>query len=170
MTRWLASKSLGAVRPVDEVGKEALRAFADGDIFWVETKQARNSKHHRLYWAMITLVWDNLETEAFPSVEDFHEAVKVMVGLRKRIWIPPGIDLGEGVIVPAGGLYVYRPGSISFARMDQAKFNAFFDKVADLLTKWFLPTVTATQLKKEVESMIAPSSYTSARAKKARNA
>lgn len=141
MTRFLAAKSLGSLRPVDDVGEDALRKIGQGEVIEVEIKRRRNIKHHRMYWALITLVWQNMDGDRYPTAEDLHAAVKIAAGLRTTIVLPNG-DVG------------YIPGSTAFHKMDQTAFDAFYDRVCDLIAKHFLPGVTSAELKREVRSMI----------------
>lgn len=141
MAKFLVAKTLGTLRPVDESGHEALRKIGNGEIVAIEMKRPRNVKHHRLFWALMTLVHENMDHERYPTVEDLVAAVKIAAGLRTRIELPNG-DVG------------FIPGSIAFHKMDQAGFDAFYDKVCDLLAKHFLPGVTSDELKHEVPLMI----------------
>lgn len=141
----LMSKSLdGSLRAVDGQGVDALRKIAAGKLVTCEVKQPRNVQHHRLYWALLSKVWENLDEERslrYPDVEALHIAVKICVGLRREIVLPDG-RLG------------FEAGSIAFNKMDQTAFREFYDKVCDLLAKYFLPGVTSEQLKAEVAEMI----------------
>lgn len=141
MARFLVSKHFGSLRPVDEAGQEALRKLGNGELVMIEVRRPRNIRHHRLFWALMTLVWEQMDTERYPTVEDLVAAVKISAGLRTRIQLPSG-EVG------------FVPGSIAFHRMDQTAFSAFYDRVCDLLAKHFLPGVTSEQLKEEVEIMI----------------
>lgn len=140
MSRFLAQKHLGALRPADEAGSEALRLIANGDLVMVEIKKSRNIRHHRLFWALMTVVHDNMDTERYPTVEDLAAAVKIAAGLRTRIELPNG-EIG------------FIPGSIAFHKMDQIAFSAFYDRVCDLIAKHFLPGVSSGELKQEVSIM-----------------
>lgn len=142
MTKFLASKRLGGgLHPVDEAGQEAMRGLGETEIVSVEIKRPRNLQHHRKFWALMTIVHDNMDGERYPTVEDLVAAVKISAGLRTRIELPNG-EVG------------FIPGSIAFHKMDQAAFGAFYDRVCDLLAKHFLPGVTSDDLKAEVELMI----------------
>lgn len=146
MSRFLAQKTLGSLRPADEAGEEALRKIGQGELVMVEVKKSRNISFHRLYWALITLVQHNMDGDRYPTVEDFHAAVKIAAGLRTRIELPNG-EVG------------FIPGSIAFNKMDQTEFSAFFDRVCDLISKHFLPGVTNDELRVEVESMTGLDPY-----------
>ncbi len=140
MAKFLAAKHLGALRPVDEAGEDAMRKIGQGEILTVEVKQPRNIKHHRMFWALMSLVWQNLDNDRYPTVEDFVDAVKITVGHRKRIELPTG---AVGFI----------PQSIAFNKMDQTEFSAFYERVCDAIAKYFLPGVTSEELRAEVETM-----------------
>lgn len=140
MARFLAQKHLGSLRPADEAGEDALRKIGNGEVVSIELKRPRNIKHHRMFWALMTIVHSNMDEARYPTVEDLVAAVKIAAGLRTRIVLPNG-DVG------------FIPGSIAFHKMDQSEFGAFYDKVCDLLAKHFLPGVTSEQLREEVEIM-----------------
>lgn len=141
MAKFLVAKCLGALRPVDEAGEDALRKIASGEVISVEIKRPRNVRHHRMFWALMSIVHQNIDGDRYPTVEDLVAAVKIAAGHRTTIQLPNG-DIG------------FIPKSIAFHKMDQAAFDAFYDKVCDLLAKHFLPGVTSDELKHEVGLMI----------------
>lgn len=140
MAKFIAQKHLGALRPADEAGSDALRKIANGEIISIEIKRPRNIRHHRMFWALMTIVHDNMDHERYPTVEDLTAAIKIAAGLRTRIELPNG-DVG------------FIPGSIAFHKMDQAAFGEFYDRVCDLIVKFFLPGVDSEALREEVEIM-----------------
>lgn len=135
----LCRKELGKLVPVDVAGQEALRDVKQGSLVSVEIKRPRNVQHHRLYWALVSLVWEN--QERYPSAEDLHAAIKIAAGIRTQIELPNG-TIG------------FIPGSISFHKMTQTEFSAFYDRVCDLVAEHFLPGCSSDELKAEVSSMI----------------
>lgn len=137
--RILAFKQLGALRPADEAGRDALAKIGNGEIVTVEVKRPRNVRFHRKYWALVNLVFENMDR--YPSPDDLHAAIKIAAGLRTAIQLPDG-TMG------------YIPGSIAFHKMGQSEFEAFFDRVCDLVAAHFLPGVTSEALKAEVEDLI----------------
>lgn len=140
MTRFIAQKHMNSLRPADDAGCEALRKLSNGDLVTVEIKKSRNIRHHRLFWALMTVVHDNMDHERYPSVEDLAAAIKIAAGHRTRIELPSG-EIG------------FIPGSIAFHKMDQIAFSAFYDRVCNLIAKHFLPGVDSDALKEEVEIM-----------------
>lgn len=140
MAKFIAQKHLGSLRPADDAGHEALRKLGNGELVSVVVKKSRNIKHHRMFWALMTIVHDNMDGERYPTVEDLTAAVKIASGLRTRIELPNG-EVG------------FIPGSIAFHKMDQTAFSEFYNRVCDLICKHFLPGVDSDALREEVEIM-----------------
>ncbi|MCX7320425.1 MAG: DUF1367 family protein [Hyphomicrobiales bacterium] len=138
--KFIAQKHLGALRPTDEAGQDALRKLGNGELVTVEFRKSRNIKHHRMFWALMSIVHQNMDHDRYPTVEDLTSAIKIAAGLRTRIELPNG-EVG------------FIPGSIAFHKMDQAAFSEFYDRVCDLIAKHFLPGVESDALKEEVEIM-----------------
>lgn len=144
MAKFIAIKQLGALRPADEAGAEVLRKLANGELLTVEIKRPRSIKHHRMFWALMTVVWNQMDRDKYPTVEDLAGAIKILVGLRTRVELPDG-------------LIGFIPGSISFHKMDQTGFDDFYNRVCDLIAEKFLPGVTSDELRHEVSLMIGTS-------------
>ena len=140
MTRIMVVKHLGSLRPVDEHAEGVLRSLGQGEIVTVELRKVRNVQHHRLFWALMSLVWEQLDHEEYPDVEDLVVRVKIATGHRQRIELE-------------GGMVAFVPKSISFAKMDQAEFNLFFDRCCDWVAANVLPGVTREDLRQELEAM-----------------
>jgi hypothetical protein len=142
MATFLAKKSpFGALHAVDAHGEAALAKIAKGDVVNVDVRRPRNIQHHRMFWALMSIVHDNIDHERYPTVEDLVAAVKIAAGLRTRIELPSG-EIG------------FIPGSIAFHKMNQIEFAAFYERVCDLIAAHFLPGVDKEDLRKEVETMI----------------
>ena len=118
-----------------------MRKLGQGEVVMIEMKRPRNVKHHRMFWALMSLVWENMDSARYPTVDDLVSAIKIAAGHRTRIELPNG-EIG------------FIPGSIAFHKMDQAAFSDFYDRVCDLIAKHFLPGVSSADLKREVEIMI----------------
>jgi hypothetical protein len=144
----------GALRPVDEAGEKVFARIKDSTglaanentsgLVLVEVKRKRNARFHRLYWALIHKIFENLDEERqllYPSQDDLHDAIKICVGLRHRIVLPDGTQ-------------AFRAGSVAFHKMSEDEFRAFYDRVCDAVAKYFLPGVAPGQLQREVAQMI----------------
>jgi len=142
MTKCLMVKGIGSLRPADEMAEEALHHIKLGDVVRVEIKKARVLGHHKKFFALMQLVYKNLDERVYPSLDDFVDAVKLVVGHRKRIELP-------------GGKSAWVPKSISFSAMDQTEFDDFYNRVCDAICLYFIPGLTNEALQREVEEMIA---------------
>lgn len=136
-------KHLDCLRPADQPSVEALDKIKQDELVQVEVKRPRNIQHHRLFWVLMSTVHKHMPEDKaalYPRVENLVDAVKMQVGLREQIHMP-------------SGKIHFKPGSIAFANMDQDAFSAFFNQVADLVCKHWLPGVTSEELRAEVLQM-----------------
>ncbi len=147
MTKFLAVHGLQGLRPADQHGEDTLRKIGMGELVMVEIRRPRSPQHHRMFWALATLVYGNLDETVYPSIEDFVGALKIAAGYSTRVALP-------------SGEVAFIPRSISFSNMDQDEFNKFYEKVSDIIAKQFLPGVTSDELRDEVSSMIGISNET----------
>lgn len=132
-------KHHGALRPENAAAVAAVEKIANGATVKVSISQPRNMKHHRLFWALMRLVWEN--QEHYENVDHMVVALKVALGHC------------DTVITKDGGT-AYIPKSISFAKMDQTAFNEFWDRCLHLICKYFLPGADREELTREVYRMI----------------
>lgn len=139
--KFVCRKLMGTLRPVDPVGEDALAKIKNNDLVMVEVKRARSIQHHRLYWALIGKVWENVDQMLFPSADNLSDCIKIMAGHRIMIAMPDGST-------------AFQAKSIAFHRMDQTEFSAFYERVCDVIAEHFLPGVTSAELRAEVELMI----------------
>jgi len=138
-------KSLGSRwEPATDKDKELAAAWKAGDIVVFQVRKPRNGQHHKLMFALIGLVWQNLP-------EKFEGVITSKDGLLDELKFQVGhVDTHRTL----GGKTVYKPQSIAFDAMDQAAFRVFFDDVVEVICKYFLPGIPAQQVKDEAYSMI----------------
>ena len=136
----LFRKQLGALRPADEGGEEALSKIANGDLVMLEFKRPRNPSHHRLFFALLNIVYSNQDT--YDTFEGFRAGFTISLG-----WCDTAIG--------RDGTVGFTPKSISFASMDQTAFDVFFDDAVNLVCQRWLPTVTNEELRREIQEMVA---------------
>ncbi len=110
-----------ALVPAMEFDMAALDSIRNGELVKVEIKQFRNVSRHRAYWAMIQEVVDGYGLNY--SADRLHEIIKLETGVVDLVRLPDGLK-------------VQRPGSISFDKMSEAEFQAFFKKAE----KWLAET------------------------------
>jgi len=130
----------GKLTPCDEHAVAALSKVKTGDSVVVEIRRPRNLRHHRKFWALVNLVFNN--QEHYESPDHLVAALKTTVG---HCDLVPSKD---------GSTMVALPKSIAFHRMDQTAFEAFYDKCIDVIARHFLPGVDSDALRAEVEELL----------------
>jgi hypothetical protein len=125
--------------PADDAASAALAKIKHGDEVQVEIKRPRNIRHHRKFFALMQLVYQN--QEHYDSIDHLIAALKTAVG---------HCDLVPG----KGGVMIALPKSIAFAKMDQTAFDEFYDRCIDIIANHFLPGVDSAALRAEVEELI----------------
>lgn len=108
--RALFQRTFDGFRPASEAGQDFFAACKFGEIVELKPTKVRNGKYHRLFFAMLKLISDNSEPHISPKAA-LHFA-KLVTGT------------GD-VVTDSKGDTHFIPGSISFAKMDQADFEAF---------------------------------------------
>lgn len=119
-------------------GDESLVEFAKlpfGKTLHVTVKQERSGAHHRLYWAVCRRIANGVGT----SAENVDELFKLATG---HFEIIRSKSQGE----------IHRTKSISFAKMEQAKFREFFDAcLVVAFTEWGIEPEAFADLLEEVK-------------------
>lgn len=133
------AKGLRGCTPVDqnEWAKfcRRLKTMKDGTWLRMQWSRPRNGKHHRKFFALLTLVAEN--SEVYDTTEKALLAVKLAAGYFDTV-----PDPRTGEIVPV-------PQSISYDAMDQDSFERFYSAALDGVLAVVLPTMdraTADQL------------------------
>src|ERR1700733_12302202 len=124
----------GMLAPHGPTDDEIIRGFDAGRPLRVRITQARNPRATRFYFAMLSLVRENLPEPA-PSVQVLHEAVKVMLGITLTVKTPRGD--------------IVLPGSISFAAMSEPAFHDYLEAFKHLLVTRIIPGVDIPAFEKQ---------------------
>ena len=115
-----------------------LKGIKQGETVSVEVRQPRNVYHHRKFFALLNLVFEN--QEKYETVEQLLTIFKIGTGHYETMVMKNGL--------------AYIPKSISFAKMDQGEFEEFWDKCIKLITTRILPGVTKESLEREILELI----------------
>jgi hypothetical protein len=115
------------LKPYTDEDALDLRRVGIGDILQAKALDQRNVQHHRKFFALIRVVFDNMPEQYdqyFPTKDDLrHELIK-RAGFFKEY-----TDLK--------GIKQYRAESISFDSMSQKRFDELYDRVLDVVVLWF---------------------------------
>lgn len=141
MTMILMRKGLaGRLEPVDDAGRDFLAKIAAGSVVSAEVKRPRNIGHHRKFFALVNMIWQN--QTRYKSPDELLDAIKVHIGHATAMTLRDGTE-------------VRVPKSISFASMDQAAFDAFWDRVVQVVCAEIIPGLNRDDLERELLDLVA---------------
>ena len=123
--------------PMDEAAADVISKIPAGAVIKASWVSPRNIRAHRLFFAMLKIVSDNMDN---CSVDNLLDVIKLGTGHTKIIELP-------------GGAYYAIPKSISFSAMDQDTFSAFFTKAVDYIISDVLPGIDKEALTHEIYSL-----------------
>jgi hypothetical protein len=123
----------------DPISAEAIAGIKLRETVTASIRRSRNPKHHRKLWALLTVVYDS--QSVFATKEDLLNAIKLATGLFET-----GLTVDR---VP----YVV-PQSISFAAMDQNRFEQRYEKVLEVILTKIVPNASAEGLSNRVQEII----------------
>jgi len=105
-------------------GLEDFNKIGEGEIVKAVVTISRDLVRHRKFFALLKVAFDN--QDFYATFEQFRQAVLIGLG-----WC-------ETFILQSGEV-CYQPKSISFARMDEAKFSRVYSDVLDYLIRTHVP-------------------------------
>lgn len=108
--------------PCTKEDEAVFLALSPGEPVEIIIKQRRSLPQLHAYWAMLSRVVE--ATDAFPSPEHLHEALKMDLGYFR----PMKLLSGETVLVP---------DSVAFNKMTAPDFRAYFAKAEQLIAERF---------------------------------
>ncbi len=132
--------------PLDDWDAEKKAQLKVGSNVCVETKSPRRLAFHRKFFVLLRLAADNMpesiaaRTHIY-NVETLLEAIK--------------IDLGYYDVVRVDGRDVLKLRSISFADMDEAEFQKFYDSAVKDILDNYLKGTDRNDLLEEVEQYVS---------------
>jgi hypothetical protein len=139
-TEALLRKTMGALRAMDAAGEEVLADIPNNELVRVQISRPRNPQHHRKWRALIAAIFPHQDT--YPTEDMLIAAIKVALGYGDTIKLPDG----RAIIVPK---------SLSFAKLDQVGFDAFYDRALSLILNKILPGVGKSELEQEISGILA---------------
>ena len=138
MAKIYVVKTLRGLEPAWDSDEEHVKKLKLGETYAIEIKRPRNIKFHKKYWALVNLVFSNMPddfelrshdgeiVDKINTAEALHYHIKMQCGLVERT-------------TSLGGKVIWRVKSIAFQKMDEAEFDAFYQRAVDVIVKYFLP-------------------------------
>ena len=118
----LVTKVGGVLKPAYNKDYDAFLKMPDNEVFQIEYKKERNPAHHRKFFALIKLAFEN--QEVFQDIETMRKCLMIECGYVE--------ELINGI---TGEVFITAK-SISFGSMGQIKFNEVYTNVRDYIAKW----------------------------------
>ena len=139
MAKGVFRKHLSHLVPADADAETLMRSVKHDEAVMIEVKRPRNLRHHRLFWALMNMIWEN--QEHYKSPQEVCAAFKLAVG---------HVDI---IKTKRGTVAI--PKSISFAKMDQVEFNQFFERALEFAVTEVIPGLGKEDLRAEVQMMVS---------------
>ena len=109
----------GRLSPVSAWDAELLADAPNGAEFDLVRRSPRSKSHNGMYWAQLGLIVK--ATDAWPTSEKMHE------------WVKAELRYTSPVLGPKGQIVAMIVDSTAFDKMDQAAFNAFYERASALI-------------------------------------
>lgn len=116
-----------------------LAAFGVGEILEVALRKPRSAAHHRKFFALMQLVFEN--QERYDTIADLLVEVKLKCGHYREH-------------LTTKGRLIYVPKSLSFEAMGQEEFGVLYSKAIDVILTHFLPTWGEDDLNAHVDRIL----------------
>lgn len=113
-------RTLRGWEPADEQAAEACKRFKVGDVVKSKLVKPRNYKHHKMYFGLLTLTFDN--QEKYTSFEMFRKAVQIAAGHVEEI-------------ITLEGEVIFQAKSIAYESLDELEFSVVFSETMKVCAK-----------------------------------
>ena len=132
-TKHYFKKGLGGVLvPTTEADREWLLSLPHDEVLSGAFSRPRNYKFHKKFFAMLGVIAHNSSY----SVDDLLSVFKYRLGIGKWLKTRSGD--------------IWQEGSISFAKMNQDEFSAFYQKAVNFVCEEIIPGLDAADLEREL--------------------
>lgn len=122
----------------DDASAETINTLPPNRPLLASIRQPRNLAHHRKFFALVNLIFDN--QSQFASKDELIACLKVYVG--------------HCQVYERKGELIKVPKSIAFDQMDQVDFDDFYRRVLDVVARDLWPSVTVDWLKAAIEEYL----------------
>ena len=121
--------------PAFDEDKEALKKIKVGEQRQIKLTMPRNVKFHRKFWGLLSVVFENMTSYHFKTASGQEFEIKNTTDLCWHVKMQQGLYEQR---MSLGGKIIYEAKSISFAKMDNAEFETFYNNSVDVLLKYFI--------------------------------
>lgn len=134
--------TISGLIPLYDADYDEKKKLKIGSIYEVTIRLSRNIDFHRKYFALIQCAWEYQNERTVNHFKNdinvFRKTVEIAAG-----WCEPvySIDRKEWLDLPK---------SIAFDKMDNTEFTDLYDRVKDVLFKYFLKHITCEEFEKNL--------------------
>jgi hypothetical protein len=132
---YLVRTHLGALKPADGAAEEYINSLSVGEIVKADLRKPRNPGFHNKVMGVLRVVYNN--QEKYLSLDAFRFALMIAAGYVDQI----ALD---------GDKVAFRPQSIAWDKMDQAKFEEVYGTLLRAIPR-LLPQFEGVDLEKELK-------------------
>ncbi len=135
----------GNIKGASNDACNVIRKFPQGEVLQAEIRRPRNAKFHRLFFALLNLVMENMPEKyehMFPTIGHLLDELKFQCGY---------YEMHETI----GGKKIPITKSISFAAMDEDEFGQFFSQAISVVRKYFFEGVDEDALRQEIDAELS---------------
>ncbi len=134
MTTVFCRRVGAALHPADDKAAELLARIPKAELVKVEVSRPRSVGFHRKFFVLLHLLHDN--QNLIEDFEDFRGVFEVALG---------HCNMFGNVAVPK---------SISFAKLDQAGFEALWEKACRVACEKIIPNLSRADLEREIRELV----------------
>lgn len=131
---------MGALRPADAASEELLANLPAGVDLKATITAPRKAWKHRKFFALCAVVQPHQST--YPTIDTFRKALTCALGFADTYKLPDGRTM-------------LLPRSIAFDKMDDAEFDALFDRAVGFICERIIPAANSADLEREVNEIMA---------------
>lgn len=129
--------------PLYDSDLEAKHKLQEGKVYKVTVTTPRNYNFHKKFFGLLRLTYYNLP-ETLERKLGIHNEEDLLTALK--------VELGLCDIYTIDGRTIIKPQSISFAAMDNAEFETFYNRCIDLILHRYLRGTEREELIQEIEN------------------
>lgn len=134
--------TISGLKPLYDSDYDEKKKLKIGNVYEATIKLSRNISFHRKYFQLINIAW---EYQNESVIEHFHNNIDLF---RKTIEMAAGWC--ETIYSINRKEWIETPKSIAFDKMDNAEFSELYDRVKDVLYKYFLKHISIEEFEKNL--------------------
>ena len=133
-------RHLNSLVPSDSLQLDLLKSIGRDETVKCKITKPRNLKHHKKYWAMVNMIFENFPHQLeplFKTANDLHHEFKLQCGM---------FDTHTTL----GGKETIKVRSIKFEAMDQTAFEEYYEQCLHVVAKYIMPGITAEEIRNQI--------------------